>query len=86
VSLLRDTNLQIIVVVVAFGVMSGGLIGPILPSMIDPLDATRETIGLVLSVYTLSAVIFTPLFGGLRIKSGGKRFWSQPSSFLVVQV
>lgn len=54
-------------------VMGGSLVAPILPSMIGPLGTSREAIGLILSVYTLFAVIFTPVLGMLADRIGRKK-------------
>ena len=54
-------------------VTGGGLVAPLLPSLIDPLGATKESIGLLLSIFTLFVVIFTPVLGGLSDKVGRKQ-------------
>ena len=36
-----------------------------LPSLIQPLGASQESIGLILSVFTLFVVLFTPILGAL---------------------
>jgi MFS family permease len=71
--LLKDANLQIVLGVAFMAVTGGGLVAPLLPSLIDPLGATKESIGLLLSIFTLFVVIFTPVLGGLSDKVGRKK-------------
>ncbi|NIQ04813.1 MAG: MFS transporter [Candidatus Korarchaeota archaeon] len=68
----ENVNLQIIIGVVVLGVMGGSLVGPILPAMIEPLHASKETIGWILSIYTLFALLFTPVLGSLSDRLGRK--------------
>ncbi|ACV69638.1 MFS transporter [Desulfohalobium retbaense] len=70
---LHDLNLCLLLLVVMFAVTGGSLVGPILPEMIAPLGATQQTVGLALSVYTLGALITTPIFGVLADRVGRKR-------------
>lgn len=71
--LLRDSNLQIILAVMVTAVLGGSLIGPVLPAMTDPLNVGKENIGWVLSIYTLFAVLFIPVLGGLADQVGRKK-------------
>jgi len=44
--------------------MAGGaLLAPVLPAMVGPLQATTQTIGLLMSVFTFSTAIFTLIVG-----------------------
>ncbi len=56
----------------AFGVMGGGLVAPGLPTIGRAFDAPDEQIGLILSLYTLSAAISLPFIGYL-IDAVGRR-------------
>jgi len=72
-SVLKDNNLKLIIAVLVLGVVGGSLVGPILPAMLSPLGTTEENVGLVLSVYTFFALVFTPLLGPLADRFGRKR-------------
>ncbi|SDL72866.1 MFS transporter [Halarsenatibacter silvermanii] len=56
----------------AFGVMGGGLVAPALPAISEAFGTPEEQIGLVLSIYTISAAISLPLIGYF-IDSAGRR-------------
>ncbi|MFW6305272.1 MAG: MFS transporter [Candidatus Saliniplasma sp.] len=56
----------------AFGVMGGGLVAPGLPTIGRAFNAPDEQVGLILSLYTLSAAISLP-FIGYFIDSAGRR-------------
>lgn len=71
--LFRDPDLVILLCVVMFAVTGGSLVGPILPEMIAPLEATQKSIGWALSVYTLFAMLATPLLGVVADRAGRKR-------------
>ncbi|MCF8029968.1 MAG: MFS transporter [Desulfohalobiaceae bacterium] len=71
--LIKDPNLAILLCVVMFAVTGGSLVGPILPEMISPLGATQKTIGWALSVYTLLAMLSTPILGMVADLAGRKR-------------
>ncbi|MFO8018786.1 MAG: MFS transporter [Promethearchaeia archaeon] len=62
----------ILILMGAFGVMGGGLVAPGLPTIGAAFDAPEELIGMVLSLYTLSAAISLPIIGYL-IDSIGRR-------------
>ncbi len=57
----------------AFGVMGGGLVAPGLPTIGEAFDAPEEQVGLILSIYTLSAAISLPLIGYLIDRVGRKK-------------
>lgn len=69
----RTPGLVIIFLMGAFGVMGGALIAPALPSLIPPFDVSEDRVGLVLSVYTLSAALALPFIGFLLDRLGRKR-------------
>jgi len=70
--ILRSRNLQIVIAIVVLAVTGGSLVGPILPAMLDPLQVSEEQVGWVLSVYTLLALIGTPVLGLLADRWGRK--------------
>ena len=50
--------------ITGFLAMAGGaLLAPVLPEMVGPLQTNTNTIGLLMSVYTLSTAIFTLIIG-----------------------
>ena len=55
------------------GVMGGSIIGPILPTMTEPLGVSKSNIGWVLSIYTLFALVFTPILGVMADRKGRKK-------------
>ena len=55
--------LAFIMIMGAFGVMGGGLVAPGLPAIGSAFSAPEEQLGLILSVYTISAAISLPLIG-----------------------
>ncbi|MGM0573397.1 MAG: MFS transporter [Bacteroidota bacterium] len=70
---LKDPNFRIILGIVGMAVIGGSLVAPILPSMIEPLGTSKEMVGLVMSVYTLCALLSTPVHGVLADRFGRKR-------------
>lgn len=68
-----NTNFRVVLGIVVMAVIGGSLVAPILPSMIKPLGTTEEMIGLVMSVYTLAALISTPFIGVLADRYGRKK-------------
>jgi len=70
---LKTYSFRIILGIVVMAVIGGSLVAPILPSMIEPLGTSKEMIGLVMSVYTLCALISTPIHGVLADRLGRKK-------------
>ena len=68
-----DANLLILLGVVMFAVTGGSLVGPILPAVMDLEGATTRNVGLVLSAYTFSAMVATPILGPVADRFGRKR-------------
>ena len=68
--ILRDINFRIILGIVVMAVIGGSLVAPILPSMIEPLGTSEALIGMVMSVYTLCALLSTPVHGVLADRFG----------------
>ncbi len=71
--LLKNRNLQILFAVTLMVVMGVSSIIPVLPTLIKVFDLTPETIGLVLTTFTLPGVLFTPVFGVLADRVGRKK-------------
>ena len=71
--LLKDKNFRIVLSILVMGVMGGSIVGPILPAMTGPLNVSKSTIGLVLSVYTIFALIFTPILGVMADRYGRRK-------------
>ncbi len=65
-------GLLVLLMMGAFGVTGGALIAPALPSLMQPFSVTEDRVGLVLSVYTMSAAISLPLIGFLLDRLGRK--------------
>jgi len=53
-------------------VMAGALVGPIVTAMMEPLGATPETIGLVVTLHGLPVVLLSPAFGYINDRIGRK--------------
>lgn len=70
---LKTYSFRIILGIVVMAVIGGSMVAPILPAMIEPLGTSREVIGLVMSVYTLCALVSTPVHGVLADRHGRKR-------------
>jgi len=73
VPIMGNTNFRMVLGIVVMAVIGGSLVAPILPSMVEPLGTTESMIGLVMSVYTLAALISTPFVGVLADRHGRKR-------------
>lgn len=69
---MKNISIIILLAVIMFAVTGGSLVGPILPEMMAPLGVGQKSIGLILSVYTLLALISTPLSGLLADLYGRK--------------
>ncbi|WP_292487973.1 MFS transporter [Methanohalobium sp.] len=65
--------LFIICLVAFFGMAGGALMGPVLPSMVEPLNTSREAVGWVLGVYTFSTALFMVLLGVVTDRIGRKK-------------
>ncbi|MFO8233818.1 MAG: MFS transporter [Bacteroidales bacterium] len=70
---LKTYSFRIILGIVVMAVIGGSMVAPILPAMIEPLGTSREMVGLVMSVYTLCALISTPIHGVLADRYGRKK-------------
>ncbi len=64
----------LIICLVAFSAMSAGaLLGPVLPFMVEPLDTTRASVGLVLGMYTFSTALFMLFISVITDRVGRKK-------------
>lgn len=69
---LRSLTLWILLAAAMLTVMAGALVGPIVTIMMEPLGATPETIGLVVTMHSLPVVVLSPAFGCLNDRIGRK--------------
>lgn len=65
--------ISIFSIVSFFGMAGGALLGPVLPIMVEPLNATREAVGWVMAIYTLSTAVFMLYFGTITDSIGRKK-------------
>jgi ACDE family multidrug resistance protein len=70
--LYRDPNLQIVFVVTLIGVMGVSSISPALPTIQAAFGISKFNVGLLIVVFTLPGVIFTPVLGVLADRIGRK--------------
>ncbi|MBI4042574.1 MAG: MFS transporter [Deltaproteobacteria bacterium] len=71
--LYQHRNLQIIFLVTLIAVMGTSSITPAFPKMIQALGLSSESIGLLITFFTLPGVILTPVLGILADRYGRKR-------------
>ncbi len=50
-------NLPLICLVAFFAMSAGALLGPVLPFMVEPLNTSREAVGMILGMYTFSTAL-----------------------------
>ncbi|MEZ5334951.1 MAG: MFS transporter [Methanolobus sp.] len=50
-------DLPLICLVAFFAMSAGALLGPVLPFMVEPLNTSREAVGLILGMYTFSTAL-----------------------------
>jgi ACDE family multidrug resistance protein len=70
--LYRDPNLQIVFVVTLIGVMGVSSISPALPAIQTAFEISKLSVGLLIVVFTLPGVFFTPVLGVLADRIGRK--------------
>lgn len=68
-----DIRFGIIIVMAGFGIMGSGLPAPALPQLIAPFNVGPESVGLVLSVYTIAAAMTLPFIGYFIHHQGCKK-------------
>jgi len=71
-TLLRDANLYVIFSVTLTAVLGVSSITPAFPKVMRALDAGPETIGLLITAFTLPGLLLTPLLGVLADRFGRK--------------
>ena len=69
---IRDTDLQLLLLANTLGPMGSAVLSPVLDSLIGPFGASEASIGLVISVFTAPAIVMIPLVGVLTDRYGRK--------------
>jgi len=59
----KKSHILLLCINAFLGMAGGALLGPVLPEMLDPLNVTAGTAGLLMSVYALSTALFTLVIG-----------------------
>ena len=77
----RDRNFQIVCGASLMGMMMVAIIIPAFPGMVEALGVSEQSIGLLISVYTLPNFLFAPLAGIMADRLGRRRLLV-PSLFL----
>lgn len=77
----RNRNFQIVCSAGLMAMMTVSMIVPAFPKMAESLGVTEESIGLLITVYTLPSFFLTPLAGVMADRLGRKRLFV-PSLFL----
>lgn len=77
-NLLSDTRMVSIALVSFYATLGTNVVSPALPAMADGLGVSDSQIGLVITVYSLAAMIFVPL-SGVAADSYGRRAVLIPS-------
>ena len=67
-----SANLLTICLIAFFSMSGGALLGPVLPAMVEPLNTTRELIGMVLGIYTFATAISMILIASVVDRFGRK--------------
>ncbi len=71
-SLLRDRNIYIIFMVTLFAIMGVSSITPAFPRIVDHFQINYTQVGLLITVFTLPGIIFTPFLGVFADRYGRK--------------
>lgn len=71
--LYHDSNLRIIFSVTLMAVLGVSSITPAFPKIAQVMNIPQETVGLLITVFTLPGVILTPVFGILADRFGRKK-------------
>lgn len=71
--LYRDPNLHVVFSITLMAVMGVSSITPVFPSVVEALDITPQAVGLLITVYALPGIVFTPVMGILADRLGRKQ-------------
>lgn len=71
--LYRDPNLHVVFSITLTAVMGVSSITPVFPSVVEALDITPQAVGLLITVYALPGIVFTPIMGILADRFGRKQ-------------
>jgi MFS family permease len=71
-TILRDSNLQLLLLATMFPILGTSLVSPVLESLIEPLGASPTSIGLMISFLTAPAIVAIPIVGVLADRYGRK--------------
>jgi MFS family permease len=69
-TILRDSNLQLLLLATMFPILGTSLVSPILESLIGPFGASPVSIGLMISSLTAPAIVAIPITGVLADRYG----------------
>ena len=69
----RDRNFQIICAISMMGMMLAAIITPAFPTIVEALGISEQSIGLLISVFTLPNFLLVPLAGIMADRFGRKR-------------
>ncbi len=72
-ALYYETNLQIIFGVTLMAVLGVSSITPAFPKIVEKLNISHQSIGMLITVFTLPGVLLTPVLGVLADRFGRKR-------------
>ncbi len=68
--ILRDSNLQLLLLATVFPILGTSLVSPVLESLIGPFGASAANIGLIISFLTAPAIVAIPIAGVLADRYG----------------
>ncbi len=66
-------DLPLICLVAFFSMSAGALLGPVLPFMVEPLNTSREAVGLILGMYTFSTALSMIVVSFITDRVGRKK-------------
>lgn len=72
IGLYRDPNLQVIFCVTLIAVLGVSSIAPALPLLVTELGIPKDTIGLVMAVFSMPGIFLAPFFGFMSDRFGRK--------------
>ena len=82
VLLYHDTNLQTVFAVTLIAVLGVSSISPAFPEIQEAFGISKPTVGLLIVVFTLLGVLFTPVLGVLAEDRFGRERFLVPSLLL----